>query len=132
MQMSSSGGRDQEPGSFILSCRLRAAIFARARAGVKRDPGAGAGKERPTHCYHRGHMLTPVILSGGSGTRLWPLSRELYPKQLLPLVGERTMLQETALRLAGLDAARAAGFAPVCTSAIPHSGHLRSPGSMRA
>jgi mannose-1-phosphate guanylyltransferase/mannose-6-phosphate isomerase len=50
-------------------------------------------------------MLTPVILSGGSGTRLWPLSRELYPKQLLPLVGERTMLQETALRLNGLSAA---------------------------
>jgi mannose-1-phosphate guanylyltransferase/mannose-6-phosphate isomerase len=50
-------------------------------------------------------MLTPVILSGGSGTRLWPLSRELYPKQLLPLVGERTMLQETAQRLHGLEAA---------------------------
>jgi mannose-1-phosphate guanylyltransferase/mannose-6-phosphate isomerase len=50
-------------------------------------------------------MLTPVILSGGSGTRLWPLSRELYPKQLLPLVGERTMLQETVLRLEGLEAA---------------------------
>jgi len=50
-------------------------------------------------------MLIPVILSGGSGTRLWPMSRELYPKQLLPLVGERTMLQETAGRLQGLDAA---------------------------
>src|SRR5512147_634393 len=48
-------------------------------------------------------MLIPVILSGGSGTRLWPLSRELYPKQLLPLVGERTMLQETAARLEGLS-----------------------------
>lgn len=47
-------------------------------------------------------MLIPVILSGGSGTRLWPLSRELYPKQLLPLVGERTMLQETAARVAGV------------------------------
>ena len=47
-------------------------------------------------------MLIPVILSGGSGTRLWPLSRELYPKQLLPLVGNRTMLQETAARLEGL------------------------------
>jgi mannose-1-phosphate guanylyltransferase/mannose-6-phosphate isomerase len=47
-------------------------------------------------------MLIPVILSGGSGTRLWPLSRELYPKQLLPLVGERTMLQETVARLAGV------------------------------
>ena len=47
-------------------------------------------------------MLTPVILSGGSGTRLWPLSRELYPKQLLPLVTERTMLQDTIARLDGL------------------------------
>ena len=42
--------------------------------------------------------LQPVILSGGSGTRLWPLSREQYPKQLLPLVGAETMLQATALR----------------------------------
>jgi mannose-1-phosphate guanylyltransferase / mannose-6-phosphate isomerase len=49
-------------------------------------------------------MLTPVILSGGAGTRLWPLSRELYPKQLLALTGERTMLQQTALRLSGLAA----------------------------
>ncbi len=44
-------------------------------------------------------MLIPVILSGGSGTRLWPLSRESYPKQLLPLVGKGTMLQETLARL---------------------------------
>jgi mannose-1-phosphate guanylyltransferase / mannose-6-phosphate isomerase len=50
-------------------------------------------------------MLTPVILSGGAGTRLWPLSRELYPKQLLPLTGLRTMLQQTVLRLEGLSAA---------------------------
>ena len=48
-------------------------------------------------------MLIPVILSGGAGTRLWPLSRELYPKQLLPLVGRHTMLQETVRRLEGLD-----------------------------
>ncbi len=39
--------------------------------------------------------IVPVILSGGSGTRLWPLSRELYPKQFLPLVGRQSMLQET-------------------------------------
>jgi mannose-1-phosphate guanylyltransferase/mannose-1-phosphate guanylyltransferase/mannose-6-phosphate isomerase len=44
-------------------------------------------------------MIIPVILAGGSGTRLWPLSRQLYPKQFLPLVGERTLFQETALRL---------------------------------
>jgi len=49
-------------------------------------------------------MLVPVILSGGSGTRLWPLSRELHPKQFLPLVGEQTMLQDTVQRLAGLKA----------------------------
>ena len=48
-------------------------------------------------------MLIPVILSGGSGTRLWPLSRELYPKQLLPLVGKGTMLQETLARLKGVE-----------------------------
>lgn len=43
--------------------------------------------------------IFPVVLSGGSGTRLWPLSRTLYPKQLLPLVSEKTMLQETVERV---------------------------------
>lgn len=59
--------------------------------------------------------LVPVILSGGSGTRLWPLSRELLPKQLLALTGERTMLQETAARLAGF--AGATGPIVVCNEA---------------
>lgn len=48
-------------------------------------------------------MLTPVILSGGSGTRLWPLSRAQYPKQFLDLFSEKTMIQETVLRLDGLE-----------------------------
>jgi len=48
-------------------------------------------------------QITPVLLSGGSGTRLWPLSRKEYPKQYLPLVGDNTMLQDTILRLNGLD-----------------------------
>jgi len=58
--------------------------------------------------------IVPVILSGGTGTRLWPLSRETYPKQFWPLVGEATMLQETVARATG------AGFAPpvvVCNEA---------------
>ena len=45
--------------------------------------------------------IVPVILSGGSGTRLWPVSRESFPKQLWPLVSERTMIQETAVRALG-------------------------------
>ncbi|MEQ6341299.1 MAG: mannose-1-phosphate guanylyltransferase/mannose-6-phosphate isomerase [Gammaproteobacteria bacterium] len=48
--------------------------------------------------------IQPVILSGGSGSRLWPMSREHYPKQLLPLVGDKTMLQATVQRLEGLQA----------------------------
>lgn len=47
--------------------------------------------------------MIPVILSGGSGTRLWPLSREQYPKQFLPLVTNKTMVQETYLRLQGIN-----------------------------
>src|SRR5271167_1495187 len=60
-------------------------------------------------------ILSPVILSGGAGTRLWPLSREMYPKQLLALTGIHTMLQDTVLRLSGI-----AGAAPpiiVCNEA---------------
>jgi mannose-1-phosphate guanylyltransferase/mannose-6-phosphate isomerase len=48
-------------------------------------------------------QFVPVILCGGSGTRLWPLSRSHLPKQFLPLVSERTMLQETLARLRGLE-----------------------------
>lgn len=49
-------------------------------------------------------MILPVIMAGGSGSRLWPLSRSLYPKQFLPLVDQhQTMLQATAQRLDGLE-----------------------------
>lgn len=48
--------------------------------------------------------IQPLVLSGGSGTRLWPMSREHYPKQLLALTGDHTMLQSTLLRLQGLQA----------------------------
>lgn len=47
-------------------------------------------------------MITPVVLSGGSGTRLWPLSRKAHPKQLLPLLNQTSLLQDTINRLDGL------------------------------
>jgi mannose-1-phosphate guanylyltransferase / mannose-6-phosphate isomerase len=59
--------------------------------------------------------LQPVLLSGGSGTRLWPLSREAYPKQFLPLVGEDTMLQATWRRVAEI-----AGAAPIVVANEDH------------
>jgi mannose-1-phosphate guanylyltransferase/mannose-6-phosphate isomerase len=59
--------------------------------------------------------LQPVLLSGGSGTRLWPLSREAYPKQFLPLVGEDTMLQATWSRIAPM-----AGTAPIVVANEAH------------
>lgn len=48
-------------------------------------------------------MILPVIMAGGTGSRLWPLSRELYPKQFLRLNGEQSMLQDTVTRLDGLN-----------------------------
>ena len=44
-------------------------------------------------------MIVPVILSGGSGTRLWPLSRKLYPKQFISLINQTTLFQDTIIRL---------------------------------
>ena len=48
-------------------------------------------------------MIVPVIMAGGSGTRLWPLSRAKHPKQFLPLNSDKTMLQETVQRIVGLS-----------------------------
>ena len=48
-------------------------------------------------------MILPVIMAGGSGSRLWPLSRQTFPKQYLTLHGEHSMLQSTALRLVGIE-----------------------------
>jgi mannose-1-phosphate guanylyltransferase/mannose-6-phosphate isomerase len=58
--------------------------------------------------------LLPVILSGGSGTRLWPLSREKYPKQLLPLIGDESLLQNTLRRVEGISGVELAEPMVVC------------------
>ena len=59
--------------------------------------------------------VAPVILAGGSGTRLWPLSREAYPKQLLKLGGDKSLLQDTVTRLVGIpDEASIHGPLIVC------------------
>ncbi|MHB1092448.1 mannose-1-phosphate guanylyltransferase/mannose-6-phosphate isomerase [Thiobacillus sp.] len=60
--------------------------------------------------------IHPVILSGGSGTRLWPLSRAALPKQLLPLASERSLLQDTVSRLAGMTEVAA----PVMVCNVEH------------
>ncbi len=59
-------------------------------------------------------LIQPVVLSGGSGTRLWPLSREKYPKQLLPLIGADSLLQATVRRVEGITGAELAPPMVVC------------------
>ena len=59
-------------------------------------------------------LIQPVVLSGGSGTRLWPLSREKYPKQLLSLIGDDSLLQATVRRVLGLPGAQLANAMVVC------------------
>jgi mannose-1-phosphate guanylyltransferase/mannose-6-phosphate isomerase len=63
-------------------------------ADAAQPPSEPSGPER---------RIVPVILSGGSGTRLWPVSRETFPKQLWPLISDRSLMQETALRAVGPD-----------------------------
>jgi len=63
-------------------------------------------------------LVQPVILSGGSGTRLWPLSREKYPKQLLPLFGEDSLLQGTLRRVDGIADVQLKNAMVVCNVSI--------------
>ena len=62
-------------------------------------------------------MTTPVILCGGSGTRLWPLSRKALPKQFVPLVGDKSLLQLTLERAAALNPAQPQA---VCVASEDH------------
>ena len=70
--------------------------------------------------------ILPVVLCGGAGTRLWPMSRENFPKQLLALNGDQSLLQQTAARLQGLKSPRgeAAETAP---RLLDYLESLRSP-----
>lgn len=88
---SSLAVQQTSPRLEARSLELRAPIPAAPadESPTPNRPGQSASVKGKIH---------PVILSGGSGTRLWPLSRQAYPKQLLPLMSERTMLQETTSR----------------------------------
>ena len=86
------------------------ASFGRAGHAGKQNAGGRLSWTRQLERRHasqmigrrvRATLIVPVILSGGSGTRLWPVSRESFPKQLWPLVSNRSLIQETALRATG-------------------------------
>jgi len=67
-----------------------------------------------TEAHDAPYDIRPVILCGGSGTRLWPLSRKSFPKQFIPLVGGKSLLQATVERLAGLGRYAASNMLVVC------------------
>src|SRR5471032_1696328 len=74
---------------------------------------AGAANARCTH-------IVPVILAGGSGTRLWPVSRENYPKQLIDVVGSDSLLQATARRMSGFPAGWTVDTSPIVVCGEEH------------
>ncbi|MFW5660595.1 MAG: sugar phosphate nucleotidyltransferase, partial [Oceanicaulis sp.] len=70
--------------------------------------------------------IQPVIICGGHGSRLWPLSTERLPKPFLPLISDRSMLAETAARVEGESSAAALEFSPViAVGAARHEAHLQ-------
>src|SRR5487761_1416900 len=96
------GGQRRDPPA------CSAALTIRCRRPVQNSGGFGArGKTvysgRAPLALGKGGMIYPVILSGGSGTRLWPMSRTLYPKQLLSLLGGESLLQQTVRRVGDRD-----------------------------
>jgi mannose-1-phosphate guanylyltransferase/mannose-6-phosphate isomerase len=73
--------------------------------GGARESAAGPG-QRGAESLQQGLCITPVVLAAGSGTRLWPMSREHYPKQLIDVVGSDSLLQATVRRMQGFSATR--------------------------
>ena len=98
--------------SFLIYCPLR--LAAEAKVGEKMRSGAVR-----QHVAKR--QLHPVIMCGGSGTRLWPASQAARPKQFLRLTGTRSMFQQTVLRLEGLVAGR-----PVIIGNIQHAAAIET------
>jgi mannose-1-phosphate guanylyltransferase/mannose-6-phosphate isomerase len=79
-------------------------------------PGDAAAASAGAHCKH----LVPVILAGGSGTRLWPVSREDFPKQLIDVVGSDSLLQAAARRMDGFPAGWSVDPAPIIVCGEEH------------
>ena len=105
------GGATLNPARESGNALLQRSMYSGGAAGLALDPrGAACDKagspQRSAKCRplgraaERAHMTTlvPVLLAGGVGSRLWPTSREIYPKQLLDLTGEETLLQQAARR----------------------------------
>src|SRR4051812_41799724 len=87
-------------------------------AGSAASPGPGdmaAGATRAP-CAH----IVPVILAGGSGTRLWPVSRENFPKQLIDVVGSDSLLQATVRRMDGFPADWRVDASPIIVCGEEH------------
>src|SRR5690606_26100039 len=108
--------RGPSPGGGRFGCRRQ----SRGSCGLRAGGGGVAHRVNSTlpprqHKSASMAQLQPVLLSGGSGTRLWPLSREAYPKQFLALSGGNTMLQDTWLRAAPL-----APLAPIVVANEEH------------
>lgn len=80
---------------FWLSGDVGVAVLMPFKRGPATLRPEGTGRDKT--------MITPILLCGGSGTRLWPLSRKSYPKQFVPLIGETTLFQASAMRLSGAE-----------------------------
>jgi mannose-1-phosphate guanylyltransferase/mannose-6-phosphate isomerase len=92
------------------------------RDGVDHDGSTGDAAARQAQATPAAACLAiaPVILAGGSGTRLWPLSREHYPKQLIDVIGTHSLLQDTVRRMDGFPAPWAVRQTPIIVCGDEH------------
>ena len=102
-----AGQQPRRSARLSFSCKRAGTICAFAKT-VYVGKRFCEGRVCPSRGPRGTRMIHPVILSGGSGTRLWPMSRTLYPKQLLPLLGRDSLLQQAVRRVADRAGLRAA------------------------